>query len=107
MGVVYQAEQLPPVKHIVALKVIKLGMDTREVIARFEAERQALAVMEHPGIARVYDAGATETGRPYFVMESVRGSPFTRYCDDNWKPGDDVIILPAVSDDEAKKRYPG
>src|SRR3954463_11304612 len=83
MGVVYQAEQLRPVKRIVAIKVIKLGMDTREVIARFEAERQALAVMEHPGIARVYDAGATETGRPYFVMEFVRGLAITRYCDEH------------------------
>src|SRR5689334_9262429 len=82
MGVVYEAEQLRPVKRTVAIKVIKLGMDTHEVIARFEAERQALAVMEHPGIARVYDAGATETGRPYFVMEFVRGLPITRYCDE-------------------------
>src|SRR5262249_53496245 len=82
MGVVYEAEQFRPVRRTVALKVIKLGMDTREVIARFDAERQALAVMEHPNIARVYDAGATDAGRPYFVMEFVRGAPITRYCDE-------------------------
>ena len=82
MGSVYEAEQLRPVKRTVALKVIKLGMDTREVIARFDAERQALAMMDHPNIARVYDAGATDTGRPYFVMEFVRGVSITRYCDD-------------------------
>jgi eukaryotic-like serine/threonine-protein kinase len=81
MGSVYEAEQLHPVKRTVALKVIKLGMDTREVIARFEAERQALAVMDHPAIARVYDAGATDTGRPYFVMELVNGVPITQFCD--------------------------
>ncbi|MEY2427499.1 MAG: eukaryotic-like serine/threonine-protein kinase, partial [Verrucomicrobiota bacterium] len=68
-GVVYMAEQAEPVRRRVALKVIKLGMDTRQVIARFEAERQALALMDHPNIAKVLDAGATETGRPYFVME--------------------------------------
>jgi serine/threonine protein kinase/tetratricopeptide (TPR) repeat protein len=82
-GVVYLAEQEEPVRREVALKVIKLGMDTRQVIARFEAERQALALMEHPNIAKVLDAGATETGRPYFVMELVRGLPITRYCDEN------------------------
>ena len=65
----------------VALKVIKLGMDTREVLARFEAERQALAVMDHPNIAKALDAGTTEAGRPYFVMELVRGVPITEYCD--------------------------
>jgi serine/threonine protein kinase/tetratricopeptide (TPR) repeat protein len=80
-GVVYMAEQLEPVHRKVALKIIKAGMDTREVIARFEAERQALALMDHPNIARVLDAGATETGRPYFVMELVRGIPITEYCD--------------------------
>src|SRR5204862_6445666 len=69
MGVVYMAEQAAPVRRKVALKVIKPGMDTREVIARFEAERQALALMDHPNIARIFDAGATDTGRPYFVME--------------------------------------
>jgi WD40 repeat protein/serine/threonine protein kinase len=79
-GSVWAAEQREPVKRRVALKVIKLGMDTRQVIARFEAERQALALMDHPNIARVLDAGATETGRPYFVMELVRGIPITKYC---------------------------
>src|SRR5438477_2465427 len=72
-GVVYMAEQEEPVRRRVALKVIKLGMDTKQVIARFGAERQALALMDHPNIAKVLDAGATETGRPYFVMELVRG----------------------------------
>jgi serine/threonine-protein kinase len=81
MGVVYVAEQARPVRRKVALKVIKPGMDTRQVIARFEAERQALALMDHPNIARVLDAGATDSGRPYFVMELVRGVPFTDYCD--------------------------
>src|SRR5262245_46316922 len=80
-GVVFLAEQQTPVVRRVALKIIKLGMDTRQVIARFEAERQALAMMEHPNIARVLDAGATEAGRPYFVMELVRGDPITQYCD--------------------------
>jgi tetratricopeptide (TPR) repeat protein/predicted Ser/Thr protein kinase len=83
MGSVFLAEQVEPVKRRVALKIIKLGMDTKEVVARFEAERQALAVMDHPHIAKVYDAGATETGRPYFVMEFVRGIPLTQYCDKN------------------------
>jgi eukaryotic-like serine/threonine-protein kinase len=85
-GVVYMAEQEEPVRRRVALKVIKLGMDTRAVVTRFEAERQALALMEHPNIARVFDGGATETGRPYFVMELVRGVPITRYCDENRLP---------------------
>jgi len=82
-GVVYMAEQEEPVRRRVALKVIKLGMDTKNVIARFEAERQALALMDHPNIAKVLDAGATETGRPYFVMELVRGIKITDYCDQN------------------------
>jgi serine/threonine protein kinase/tetratricopeptide (TPR) repeat protein len=82
-GVVYMAEQEEPIRRRVALKVIKLGMDTRQVIARFEAERQALAMMDHPNIARVLDAGATDTGRPYFVMELVRGIRITDYCDKN------------------------
>mgnify|MGYP001819370284 CR=1 FL=1 len=77
------AEQLRPVKRRVALKIIKLGMDTKQVVARFEAERQALAMMDHPNIAKVYDAGATDNGRPYFVMELVRGIPITEYCDEN------------------------
>ena len=80
-GVVYMAEQEEPVRRRVALKVIKLGMDTKSVIARFEAERQALALMDHPNIAKVLDGGATETGRPYFVMELVRGVRITEYCD--------------------------
>ena len=80
-GVVYVAEQREPVKRRVALKIIKLGMDTRQVVARFEAERQALALMDHPNIAKVLDAGATENGRPYFVMELVKGIPITKYCD--------------------------
>ena len=82
-GVVYMAEQEEPIRRRVAFKVIKLGMDTRQVIARFEAERQALALMDHPNIAKVLDAGATETGRPYFVMELVRGIKITDYCDQN------------------------
>lgn len=81
MGVVYMAEQHEPVRRKVALKIIKPGMDTRQVIARFEAERQALSLMDHPNIARVLDAGTTETGRPYFVMELVRGIPVTKFCD--------------------------
>ncbi len=82
-GVVYVAEQTEPVRRRVALKVIKLGMDTRQVVARFEAERQALAMMDHPNIAKVLDAGATEFGRPYFIMELVRGIRITEYCDKN------------------------
>src|SRR5262245_42750068 len=81
-GIVYMAEQEEPVRRRVALKVIKLGMDTKSVIARFEAERQALALMDHPNIAKVLDAGATETGRPYFVMELVRGVRITEFCDE-------------------------
>ena len=80
-GSVFMAQQEQPVSRKVALKIIKLGMDTRQVIARFEAERQALAMMDHPNIARVLDAGATDTGRPYFVMELVRGDPIVAYCD--------------------------
>ncbi len=82
-GVVYLAEQEEPVRRSVALKIIKLGMETRSVIARFEAERQALAMMDHPNIARVYDAGATDRGPPFFVMELVRGVRITQYCDDH------------------------
>jgi tetratricopeptide (TPR) repeat protein len=82
MGLVFVAEQLQPVRRKVALKVIKPGMDTREVVARFEQERQALALMDHPHIARVLDAGTTETGRPFFVMELVKGVPITTYCDE-------------------------
>ncbi len=83
MGIVYLAEQLRPVHRRVALKIVKPGMDSRQVIARFEAERQALAMMDHLHIAKVLDAGATSTGRPYFVMELVHGIPITRYCDEN------------------------
>ena len=82
-GVVYMAEQQHPVRRKVALKVIKPGIDTRQVIARFEAERQALALMDHENIAKVLDAGATDSGRPYFVMELVHGVPITEYCDKN------------------------
>ena len=83
MGVVYLAEQEMPVRRRVALKIIKPGMDTEQVVARFEAERQALALMDHPNIAKVLDAGATDSGRPYFVMELVNGVPITEYCDNN------------------------
>ena len=86
MGAVYRAEQTHPVHREVALKVIKPGMDTAQVIARFEAERQALALMDHPNIARVLDAGATDWGRPYFVMDLVDGVPITAYCDQNHLP---------------------
>ncbi|MHC4580827.1 MAG: serine/threonine protein kinase, partial [Planctomycetota bacterium] len=81
MAVVYMAEQQEPIRRKVALKIIKLGMDTRQVIARFEAERQALAMMDHPNVAKVLDAGATDAGRPYFVMELVKGVSITEYCD--------------------------
>src|SRR5258706_968679 len=80
-GVVYMAEQEAPVRRPVSLKIIKPGMDTKSVIARFEVERQALALMNHPNIAKVFDAGATDAGRPYFVMELVRGVKITEYCD--------------------------
>src|SRR5438445_2895432 len=81
MGAVFLAEQEHPVRRRVALKLIKPGMDTRQVIARFEAERQALAMMDHPNIAKVFDAGATDAGRPFFVMELVKGTPLNQYCD--------------------------
>src|SRR6056297_720931 len=81
MGVVYLAQQVKPVRRTVAVKVIRPGMDSRQVIARFEAERQALAMMDHPNIARVLDAGTTASGTPFFVMELVRGLPITEYCD--------------------------
>jgi WD40 repeat protein/serine/threonine protein kinase len=92
-GVVYVADQEEPVRRRVALKVIKLGMDTKSVIARFEAERQALAMMDHPNIAKVLDAGATEMGRPYFVMELVRGIRITDYCDQNNLSIEERLIL--------------
>jgi serine/threonine protein kinase/tetratricopeptide (TPR) repeat protein len=86
MGLVFVAEQQQPVRRKVALKVIKPGMDTRQVVARFEAERQALALMDHPNIAKVFDGGTTDSGRPYFVMELVKGVPITEYCDHNQVP---------------------
>ncbi len=92
-GAVYVAEQREPVKRRVALKIIKLGMDTKQVIARFEAERQALALMDHPNIARVLDGGATDGGRPYFVMELVRGRRITDYCDQNNLSTEDRLSL--------------
>src|SRR5213079_580240 len=79
-GTVYMAEQQHPVRRKVALKILKPGMDSKEVIARFESERQALALMDHPNIAKVLDAGATDSGRPYFVMELVKGLSITEYC---------------------------
>src|SRR4029079_10438606 len=89
----YMAEQEQPIRRRVALKIIKLGMDTRNVIARFEAERQALALMDQPNIARILDAGATETGRPYFVMELVYGVKITDYCDQNRVSMQDRLAL--------------
>src|SRR5437588_6367070 len=82
-GIVFMAEQQEPIRRKVALKVLKPGMDTRQVIARFEAERQALALMDHPSIAKVLEGGETATGRPYFVMDLVKGAPITGYCDQN------------------------
>src|SRR5262249_28219317 len=81
MGSVYRAEQTEPVRRLVALKLIRSGMDSKAVLARFDAERQALALMDHPNIARVYDGGTTEQGQPFFVMELVQGVPLTDYCD--------------------------
>src|SRR5262245_5458013 len=83
MGAVWMALQTEPVKRVVAVKLIKAGMDSRLVIARFEAERQALALMDHANIARVLDAGTSSAGRPYFVMDLVKGAPITRYCDEH------------------------
>src|SRR6202035_861505 len=82
MGTVFMAEQSQPVRRMVALKIIKPGMDSQQVIARFEAERQGLALMDHPNIAQGLDAGTTESGRPYFVMELVKGVPITMFCDE-------------------------
>ena len=92
-GIVYMAKQQHPVRRTVALKIIKPGMDTKEVIARFEAERQALALMDHPNIARVFDAGVTEQGRPYFIMELVKGVPLTEFCDQNQLSNRDRLEL--------------
>src|SRR5262249_31200994 len=83
MGTVWMAQQTEPVKRLVAVKLIKAGMDSREVIARFESERQALGLMDHANIARVLDGGTTSAGRPYFVMDLVKGVPITRYCDEH------------------------
>ena len=85
-GTVYVAEQQPPMARKVALKIIKLGMDTKQIVARFEAERQALAMMDHPNIAKVFDAGTTDSGRPYFAMELVHGRPITEFCDEQQLP---------------------
>ncbi len=93
MGVVYLAEQDEPLRRRVALKVIKLGMDTREVVARFESERQALALMDHPNIARVFDAGVSAEGRPYFVMEYVSGEPIVQFCDANRLSTEERLVL--------------
>src|SRR5215831_12980637 len=96
-GVVFLAEQTAPVRRKVALKVLKAGMDTRQVVARFEAERQALAIMDHPHIAKVFDGGATPSGRPYFVMELVKGVPITEFCDqDHWTPRQRLELFVAV-----------
>jgi len=92
-GKVYMAEQTQPVRRMVALKIIKPGMDTRQVIARFESERQALALMSHPNIAQIIDGGETDSGRPYFVMELVRGVPITEYCDSNHLPAEERLKL--------------
>jgi serine/threonine protein kinase/tetratricopeptide (TPR) repeat protein len=97
MGTVYLAEQLEPIRRRVALKVVKLGMDTAQVLARFDNERQALAMMDHPNIAQIFDAGATATGRPYFVMEYIEGTPITQYCDrQRMTPGDRLALFLAV-----------
>ena len=97
MGVVFMAKQAQPLQRTVAMKIIKPGMDTRQVIARFEAERQALAMMDHPNIARVFDAGTTESGRPYFVMELVKGVPITEYCDEcNLTPRERLELFVSV-----------
>ena len=92
-GEVWMAEQREPVKRRVALKLIKLGMDSRQILARFEAERQALAMMDHANIAKIFDAGTTDTGRPYFVMELVRGIKITEYCDQNQLPTQERLKL--------------
>src|SRR6516164_7178335 len=93
MGLVFVAEQQEPIRRKVALKIIKPGMDTRQVVARFEAERQALALMDHPNIAKVLDGGVTVTGRPYFVMELVKGVPITQFCDESSLPTRDRLEL--------------
>ena len=92
-GKVFMAEQQQPVRRLVALKIIKPGMDTRQAIARFEAERQALALMVHPHIAQIHDAGETASGRPYFVMELVKGLQITEFCDRNQLPAQERLKL--------------
>jgi soluble cytochrome b562 len=104
-GVVWMAEQEEPVRRRVALKVIKLGMDTKAVVARFEAERQALAMMDHACIAKVHDAGSTDTGRPYIVMELVRGIPITKYCDENHLTPKERLELFIGSDPDLQQRF--
>ena len=103
-GVVYLAEQELPVRRKVALKIIKAGMDTKQVIARFDAERQALAMMEHPNIARVLDAGETDQGRPFFVMELIKGIPITEFCDQQpaQDPGTDRAFHQGLSGRSAR-----
>ena len=98
-GVVFMAEQTQPVRRKVALKVLKAGMDTRQVVARFEAERQALALMDHPNIAHIFDGGETVVGRPYFVMELVKGIPITDFCDQNRfaARGPSEVVRPCLS----------
>src|SRR5215469_873398 len=93
MGTVYLAEQLEPIRRSVALKVVKLGMDTAQVLARFNNERQALAMMDHPNIAQIFDAGATAKGRPYFVMEYIEGASITQYCDSERMSTKDRLTL--------------
>ncbi len=108
MGTVYAAQQEEPIRRPVALKLIKRGMDTREVVSRFAAERQLLALLDHPHIARVFDAGATEAGRPYFVMERVEGEPITAYCDARGLPVEERLhLLAAVCDAVAHAHQKG
>src|SRR5439155_16653514 len=93
MGEVYKSERRAPLRQLVAIKIIKLGFDTREVVARFNSERQALARMDHANVARVLDAGITDGGRPYFVMEYVPGTPITKFADDNKMSIRDRLML--------------
>lgn len=104
MGEVWRAEQTEPIHRTVALKLIKAGMDTKSVVARFDLERQALALMEHPNIAKVFDAGATPEGRPYFVMEYVHGRAITDYCDSRKHPGGGVEQVSSGADDSKRAR---
>jgi hypothetical protein len=106
VGVVWMAQQEHPLRRLVALKIIKLGMDTQAVVARFEAERQALALMDHPNIAKVLDAGVTTSGRPYFVMELVRGVPITKYCDEHQLTTPERLAL-FIAVDHAAQRPAG